>query len=114
MPNVLGFILGVIQITLYQYYKHKSKVISIPEIKLPEHIINIKASNSVVYPVDSSRSSGSEVEVEEEKEHKTAEVGDGEVEQHKGALMVTAMVDDDPCGVEVLVNVKPIIIMCAA
>ncbi|KAK1415878.1 hypothetical protein QVD17_31666 [Tagetes erecta] len=114
VPNVLGFILGVIQIALYQYYKHKSKVISIPELKLPEHIINVKASNSEVYPVDSSRSSGSELEVEEEKEHETAKGGGGEVvEQHKETVMVAAMVNDDPCGVEV-VNVKPILIMCAA
>ncbi|KAI3730803.1 hypothetical protein L1987_61981 [Smallanthus sonchifolius] len=108
VPNVLGFVLGIIQIALYQYYKRKSKVI---EIKLPEHIINIKVSNSEVYPVDSSRSSGSEVVEEEEKENKTAEDGGGEmVEQYNG--VVKAMVDDEACGVEV--NVKPILIMCAA
>ncbi|KAI3817423.1 hypothetical protein L1987_11213 [Smallanthus sonchifolius] len=112
VPNVLGFVLGVIQIALYQYYKQKSKMISLPEIKLPEHIINIKVSNSEVYPVDSSRSSGSEVVEEEEKETKAPEDGGGEVvEQYKG--VVKAMVDDEPCGVEV-VDVKPILITCAA
>ncbi|MFS7907160.1 hypothetical protein Hanom_Chr01g00067991 [Helianthus anomalus] len=105
-----GIILGVIQIALYKYYKQKSKVISIPEIKLPEHVIKIKASNSEVYPVDSIRSNGSEIE-EEEIETKTTKGGGGEVvERYKSA--VTAMVDDDPCGVEV-VNVKPFLIMCA-
>ncbi|KAJ0490968.1 putative SWEET sugar transporter [Helianthus annuus] len=103
VPNVLGFILGVIQIALYKYYKQKSKVISIPEIKLPEHVINIKASHSEVYPVDSSRSSGSEIE-EEEIETKTTEGGGGEVvERYKSAVTAMAMVDDDPCGVEVVI-----------
>ncbi|KAL8218817.1 hypothetical protein R6Q57_022190 [Mikania cordata] len=106
VPNVLGFALGVIQIALYQYYKQKSKVISVPEIKLPDHIINIKISNSEVYPVDSSRSSSSEmVEVEEKKQNKMPEL-------YKGSMMTTAaMGDDDPCGVEVG---KPVLIMCAA
>ncbi|KAJ0537507.1 putative SWEET sugar transporter [Helianthus annuus] len=114
VPNVLGFILGIIQIALYKYYKQKSKVINIPEIKLPEHVINIKASNSEVYPVDSSRSSGSEIEEEEEIEIKTMGGDGGEVvEQYKGAVTAMARVDDDPCGVEI-VNVKPILIMCAA
>ncbi|KAD2804043.1 hypothetical protein E3N88_37420 [Mikania micrantha] len=108
VPNVLGFVLGVIQIALYQYYKQKSKVISIPEIKLPDHIINIRISNSEVYPVDSSRSSSSisseMVEVEEKKQNKMPEL-------YKGMMTTAAMVDDDPCGVEV---VKPVLIMCAA
>ncbi|KAK9063553.1 hypothetical protein SSX86_017423 [Deinandra increscens subsp. villosa] len=114
VPNVLGFVLGVIQIALYQYYKHKTKVITIPEIKLPEHIINIKASNSEIYPVDSSRSSGSEAVVEEEKENKMAADGGGEVaEQHKRVTTTVMQVDDEPCGVEI-VSVNPILIMCAA
>ncbi|XP_076908184.1 bidirectional sugar transporter SWEET15-like isoform X2 [Bidens hawaiensis] len=114
VPNVVGFVLGLIQIALYQYYKQKSKVLTVCEIKLPEHIINIKGSNSEVYPMDSSRSSGSEVEEEEEIKNKTTEDGGGEVVgQYKGAVMAAAMVNDDPCGVEV-VNVKPILIMCAA
>ncbi|XP_076952339.1 bidirectional sugar transporter N3-like [Bidens hawaiensis] len=113
VPNVIGFVLGVIQIAVYQYYKQKSKVLTISEIKLPEHIINIKGSNSEVYPVDSSRSSGSEAEEEEEIKNKTIDGGVEVVGQYKGAVTMAAVVDDDPCGVEV-VNVKPILIMCAA
>ncbi|KAI7749169.1 hypothetical protein M8C21_028224 [Ambrosia artemisiifolia] len=110
VPNALGFILGLIQIALYKYYKQKGKLISFPEIKLPEHVINIKASNSEVYPVDSSRSSGSEMEAED----KTTEGAGGEVvERYKGAVTAMAMVDDDPCGVEV-VNVKPTILIIRA
>ncbi|KAF5764793.1 hypothetical protein HanRHA438_Chr15g0708521 [Helianthus annuus] len=78
-------------------------MISIPEIKLPEHVINIKASHSEVYPVDSSRSSDSEIE-EEEIETKTTEGGGGEVvERYKSAVTAMAMVDDDPCRVEVVI-----------
>lgn len=101
----------MIQMSLYQYYKQKGKTKkNTTEKKLPEHIVNIKILNSEVVPVDSSQSSGSEVE----EENKMADSGDEGVvvEQNKGGVKV--VLDDEPCGIEV-VNVKPIVlVMCAA
>ncbi|KAI3780113.1 hypothetical protein L2E82_10020 [Cichorium intybus] len=103
VPNVLGFVLGIIQMALYKYYKQRSKVPSIPEIKHQEHIINIKTSNSEVYPVDSSWSSGIEAE-EEKNTAKDGGSGRGEV------------LTDNKCGPRVMevVNVKPVLIVYAA
>ncbi|XP_071714488.1 bidirectional sugar transporter SWEET15-like [Rutidosis leptorrhynchoides] len=113
VPNVLGIVLGIFQMALYQYYKSKSKVPSIPIIKLPEQIININLSNTEVVPVDSSRSSGSDVEVVEKKDEEGGNDGGLEtMEQKKRA--VSMMVDDDePYKVEI-VNVKPTLVVCAA
>ncbi|PWA79622.1 bidirectional sugar transporter N3 [Artemisia annua] len=106
VPNVIGFVLGMIQMSLYQYYKQKGKTKkNTAEKKLPEHIVNIKILNSEVVPVDSSRSSGSEVE----EENKMADSGDEGVvvEQNKGGVKVV-LDDDEPCEIEV-VNVKPVV-----
>ncbi|GJV15144.1 bidirectional sugar transporter N3-like protein [Tanacetum coccineum] len=113
VPNVLGFVLGMIQMSLYQYYKQKGKTKkNTAEKKLPEHIVNIKILNSEVVPVGSSRSSGSEVEEEIKTANGGEEWGEREVvEKNKGGVKV--VIDDEPCGIEV-VNVKPIVlVMCA-
>nr|GEW78142.1 exocyst complex component EXO70B1-like [Tanacetum cinerariifolium] len=110
VPNVLGFVLGMIQMSLYQYYKQKGKTKkNTAEKKLPEHIVNIKILNSEVVPVGSSRSSGSEVEEEIKTANGGEEWGEGEVvEKNKGGVKV--VIDDEPCGIEV-VNVKPIVLV---
>nr|XP_043614096.1 bidirectional sugar transporter N3-like [Erigeron canadensis] len=115
VPNVLGFFLGLFQMGLYGYYKRKSKVQNLRDIKVPEHTINIRIFNSEVVPVDSSRSSGSNVEELKEKKTEEGGVNGGDgleiVQQNEGLAKV--VMDDEPCGVEV-VTVKPIVIMCAA
>ncbi|KVI05695.1 SWEET sugar transporter, partial [Cynara cardunculus var. scolymus] len=53
VPNIVGFVLGMIQMALYQYYKERSKVASYIIHAVSEHTVNIKLSNSEVYPMDS-------------------------------------------------------------
>ncbi|CAH1433766.1 unnamed protein product [Lactuca virosa] len=110
VPNVLGFVLGIIQMSVYKYYKQNIRnVPGIPEAKEQEHIINIKTSNSEVYPVDSGQSSSTEVE-----EEKNTTKGGGEVIEHN-KCRARATVDVEPCGVEVVtISVKPLLIICAA
>ncbi|CAI9259987.1 unnamed protein product [Lactuca saligna] len=110
VPNVLGFVLGIIQMSVYKYYKeNRRKVPDIPEVKELEHIINIKTSNSEVYPVDSGQSSGTEAE-----EEKNTAKGGGEVIEHN-KCRPRATVDVESCGVEVVtISVKPVLIICAA
>lgn len=57
--------------SVYQYYKQKSKVPSIPEIDMPEHIIKINISVSEAFPEDSSQSRGNEDEDAEGKDEIT-------------------------------------------
>ncbi|KAL7586288.1 hypothetical protein Lser_V15G40903 [Lactuca serriola] len=110
VPNVLGFVLGIIQMSVYKYYKqNRRKVPGILEAKEKEHIININTSNSEVYPVDSGQSSATETE-----EEKNTTKGGGEVIEHN-KCRPRATVDVEPCGVEVVtISVKPVLIICAA
>lgn len=90
-PNILGFILGLLQMILYGIFKNsKNAKKSIEEKKLPEHIVNIvilsSLGNSEVHPLDvekpspndknkdnSSTSSRNVGEDEKEKEDVAAE-----------------------------------------
>lgn len=53
-PNVLGFLLGLVQIVLYWTYKNTPKIVS-DEEKLPENIINVVVlGGPEVHPVNPS------------------------------------------------------------
>ncbi|KVH97871.1 bidirectional sugar transporter N3-like [Cynara cardunculus var. scolymus] len=61
VPNILGFILGVVQMGVYAYYK---KVASVSDKKpKDQHMMNILSANSEVHPVDSGRSSEADDDV---------------------------------------------------
>ncbi|KAJ9563954.1 hypothetical protein OSB04_009114 [Centaurea solstitialis] len=66
VPNILGFILGVIQMGLYAYYRKVTKITP-PEKKAKDHMINILSANSEVHPVDSGRSSEADEENKKEE-----------------------------------------------
>ncbi|KAL4587089.1 hypothetical protein LXL04_011739 [Taraxacum kok-saghyz] len=74
VPNILGFLLGVVQMGLYAYYRNAScKETSMAEKKPKEHIINLSIlSNSEVHPVDSGRSSEAD-ENEKKRPHDDAD-----------------------------------------
>lgn len=93
VPNVLGFLLGVVQMGLYAYYRNASKeTISIPEKKPKEHIINLSIlSNSEVHPLDSGPSSEAD-----ENEKKRADD------------------DEEACGIEVVKLDTGVIVVCAS
>ncbi|CAD5185124.1 unnamed protein product [Musa acuminata subsp. malaccensis] len=56
LPNVVGFIFGILQMVLYVAYRDKNRVAI--EHKLPEHIISIAKLSaekaSEIYPIDSA------------------------------------------------------------
>ncbi|PWA93863.1 hypothetical protein CTI12_AA066810 [Artemisia annua] len=41
VPNLCGFVLGIIQIVIYQCYKHEGLAINIQDFEVQEHIVDI-------------------------------------------------------------------------
>ncbi|KAI3720458.1 hypothetical protein L6452_21376 [Arctium lappa] len=71
VPNILGFVLGVVQMGVYAYYYRKvARVAKIPDKKPKEHMINILSTNSEVHPVDSGRSSEADAAAADEENKK--------------------------------------------
>ncbi|KAK3035834.1 hypothetical protein RJ639_032971, partial [Escallonia herrerae] len=124
LPNVFGFFLGLVQMTLYGYYKKAKDKIPVlkTEKKLPEHVINIVAIGKTleVHPVDSSQtnSSGSDTDAaEDEKKHEEQE-SDDEVKSHeKGVVCLPPPGPDEPCSLvnAVMCPTEPaVLVICAA
>ncbi|KAI3497601.1 hypothetical protein L1887_33009 [Cichorium endivia] len=91
VPNVLGFLLGVVQMGLYAYYRNASKEKCIPEKKAKEHIINLSIlSNSEVHPVDSGRSSEADENEKKRPDDEQEECGIEVVKLDTGVIVVCA------------------------
>ncbi|KAK2993590.1 hypothetical protein RJ640_030897 [Escallonia rubra] len=124
LPNVFGFFLGLVQMTLYGYYKKaKDKIPAVKaEKKLPEHVINIVAigKTSEVHPVDSSQtnSSGSDTDAAEDEKKHQEEESDDEVKSHEtGVVCLPPPGPDEPCSLvnAVMCPTEPaVLVICAA
>ncbi|KAF5952781.1 hypothetical protein HYC85_010725, partial [Camellia sinensis] len=68
LPNIFGFLLGLLQMLLYGIYRNAKEVVK--EIKLPEHIISIvMLGTSEVHPVDAQMPSDDDNDGEEGEKH---------------------------------------------
>ncbi|KAL7241313.1 hypothetical protein ACSBR2_006854 [Camellia fascicularis] len=68
LPNIFGFLLGLLQMLLYGIYRNAKEVVK--EIKLPEHIISIvMLGTSEVHPVDAEMPSDDDNDGEEGEKH---------------------------------------------
>ncbi|KAK6116612.1 hypothetical protein DH2020_049718 [Rehmannia glutinosa] len=101
LPNVLGFLLGLLQMLLYGIFRNM-KPAEIEEKKLPEHVINIKVIGTPeIHPIDSQKC-GDKIQ-EEDK-------GDEEADRRENCV---------PCAISVepsQVNVQlesPVLVVCA-
>ncbi|PRQ39829.1 putative SWEET sugar transporter [Rosa chinensis] len=110
LPNVLGFVLGLLQMLLYAIYRNRKQVIVDPEKKLPasEHVKNIvilsTIATSEVHPVDAKPCDGNDVEDVDGKDENKDVDGD----EHEKCVVVVVDVDasgelqlksEEPCAV---------------
>ncbi|GMJ05502.1 senescence-associated gene 29 [Hibiscus trionum] len=79
VPNVLGFILGMLQMLLYAIYRNSDKVVE--EKKVPEETNNSiaglsKLGSSEVHPIDIDNDTGNNTKEGDKENDRTAELGD--------------------------------------
>lgn len=125
IPNILGFILGVLQMLLYGIYRNAKpiEVVDDEEKKVPaEQMINIVVTgNSEVHPIDSHRSScdkaanADDDEVVMENQKKLQEEKDSNTEEAEEEEHNVARAPDEPCGkATAQVDPAPVLVVCAA
>lgn len=111
LPNVLGFILGVLQMLLYAIYKSTPKKVLDGE-KLPQHIINmITISGPEVYPVDPNTSETKNEDNKDETENKEEIENDKNISYDEKCVGQT-IVDLTQTTFQIIPN-PPVIVVCA-
>lgn len=123
IPNILGFILGVLQMLLYGIYRNAKpiEVVNDDEEKkvaaAEQQGINIVVVGNEVHPIDSLRGScdKSESDAVADVENQ-ADVHHDDDEEEEERVVAAARTPDEPCGIA---NVQvdpavPVLMVCAA